>query len=67
MPDSSLDDRLLAACGFARCFIEAADREVRGGSSLPRREAQEQLIAALRAIEEEEWPEVNAQDDDLPY
>jgi hypothetical protein len=41
---------LLTACAFARGFLKAADTEARGGPSLPRQEAQDELEAALRNL-----------------
>jgi hypothetical protein len=41
---------LLTACAFAKGFLKAADAEARGGASLPRQEAQDELEAALRNL-----------------
>lgn len=42
---------LLTACAFAKVFLTAADLELRGGPTEDRIEAQEQLKAAIMALE----------------
>lgn len=42
---------LLTACAFAKVFQQAADREARGGDSVGRQEAQDELAAALKNLE----------------
>lgn len=44
---------LLTACAFAKVYLDAADAELRGGSSAYRQEAGDQLAAALRNLEPE--------------
>lgn len=50
MPSEAQRQSLLTACAYAKVFLEAADEELRFGSSERRREAADQLTAALRDI-----------------
>lgn len=51
---------LLTACAFAKVFLDAADRELRGGSSDGRIESAGQLAAALHNLEPDVYnPDLN--------
>lgn len=47
-----LRNSLMTACAFAKVFLESADAELLGAPAKPRREAQDQLAAALRNLED---------------
>lgn len=47
-----LRNALMTACAFSKVFLESADAELQGAPAKPRREAQDQLAAALRNMED---------------